>query len=60
MARDSQDKILRKLIAELDELLADYLHLAQDVDGKVDPVRRKRFKKVSGLLFRYKMWQSTR
>jgi hypothetical protein len=51
---------LRKLLAEMPELLADYLHLAQDVDGRVDAVRKQRHRKITSLLFKYQNWQSVR
>jgi hypothetical protein len=60
MARDTRDAILRKLLAEMPELLADYLHLAQDVDGRVDAVRKQRHRKITSLLFKYQNWQSVR
>jgi len=60
MARDTRDTILHKLLAEMPELLADYLHLAQDAEGKVDAVRKRRYHKIASLLFKYQNWQSIR
>jgi hypothetical protein len=44
--------IMRSLIAEVPELLADYKHLAPDADGKTDPVRNRRVAKITKLLER--------
>jgi len=37
------------------ELLADYAHLAPDVDGKIDPHRKKRIQRVGMLLRKISM-----
>jgi hypothetical protein len=33
---------MEKTVTDIREIAADYLHLAEDADGKVDSVRRKR------------------
>jgi hypothetical protein len=45
----NRDKLIAKLLKELPELLADYEHLAQDADGKVDQYRRKRIERLGTL-----------
>jgi len=55
MAKDNRESLIRKLLKELPELLADYEHLAPDSDGKIDPHRRKRIRRIGGLLQRIRM-----
>jgi hypothetical protein len=45
----NRDKLIAKLLKELPELLADYEHLAQDADAKVDQYRRKRIERLTAL-----------
>jgi hypothetical protein len=52
MAKDNRESLIRKLLNELPELLADYEHLAPDSDGKLDPHRKKRIQRIGGLLFK--------
>jgi hypothetical protein len=42
--KDSRETLVRKLLKELPELVADYAKLATDADGKA------RIKKVAGLI----------
>ena len=37
---------MEKIVTNIREIAADYLHLAQDADGKVDRVRRKRHAEI--------------
>ena len=55
MPKDNRETLIRKLLKELPELLADYEHLAPDADGRIDATRRARIRKISGLLVRIKM-----
>lgn len=53
--RDNRETLVRKLLREMPELLADYAHLAPDVDGKIDPHRKKRIQRVGMLLQKISM-----
>ena len=53
--KDTRESLIRKLLNELPELLADYEHLAPDSDGKIDPHRKKRIRRIGGLLFKIRM-----
>jgi hypothetical protein len=50
MDNDNQEMLIRKLLKELPELLADYEHLAPDMDGKIELFRKKRIQRIGGLL----------
>jgi hypothetical protein len=52
---DNRETLIRKLLKELPELLADYEHLAPDADGKLDSTRKARIRKIGGLLTRINM-----
>jgi hypothetical protein len=52
MIKDNRESLVRKLLKELPELLADYEHLAPDMEGKVEPFRKKRIQHISGLLLK--------
>jgi hypothetical protein len=52
-----RDKLISKLLKELPELLADYEHLAQDADGKVDVYRRKRIARLGSLILKLQTGQ---
>ena len=43
---------LRKASKILEEIAGDYLHLAQDADGKVDATRRRRYRWLINLVRR--------
>ncbi len=55
MAKDNRESLIRKLLKELPELLADYEHLAPDSDGKIDPHRKKRIQRIGALLLKIGM-----
>jgi hypothetical protein len=55
--RIDRDKLVVKLLKELPELLADYEHCAQDADGKVDAIRKKRVAKIGSLVLRIQTGQ---
>lgn len=55
MPRDNRETLIRKLLKELPELLADYEHLAPDSDGRIDPHRKKRITRIGGLLVKIRM-----
>jgi hypothetical protein len=52
MVKDNRESLVRKLLKELPELLADYEHLAPDMEGKIEPFRKKRIQRISGLLLK--------
>jgi len=51
MVKDNRESLLK----ELPELLADYEHLAPDSDGKIDPHRKKRIRRMGALLLKIGM-----
>jgi hypothetical protein len=53
--KDTRDTLVRKLLKELPELLADYEHLAPDADGKIDPVRKTRVRRIGSLLLKIRL-----
>jgi hypothetical protein len=55
MPKDNRESLIRKLLKELPELLADYAHLAPDSDGNIDPHRKKRIQRIGGLLLKIQM-----
>jgi hypothetical protein len=55
MAEDNRESLVRKLLKELPELLADYEHLAPDCDGKIDRHRKKRIQRIGALLLKIGM-----
>jgi hypothetical protein len=55
MAKDNRESLIRKLLKELPELLADYEHLAPDMDGNIEPHRKRRIQRISGLLLKIRM-----
>ena len=55
MAKDNRESLIRKLLKELPELLADYEHLAPDSDGKTDPHRKRRIQRIGSLLTKIRM-----
>ena len=55
MTKDNRESLIRKLLKELPELLADYEHLAPDSDGKIDPHRKKRIQRIGGLLVKIRI-----
>lgn len=55
MAKDNRESLVRKLLKELPELLADYEHLAPDADGKIDAHRKKRIQRIGALLLKIRM-----
>jgi hypothetical protein len=56
--KDTRETLIRKLLIELPELLADYEHLAPDADGKIDATRKQRIRRIGGLLVKIKMFSS--
>lgn len=52
-----RDKLIAKLLKEMPELLADYEHCAQDVDGKLDPHRKKRIARIGGIVLKLQTGQ---
>jgi hypothetical protein len=53
--KDTRETLIRKLLNELPEFLADYEHLAPDADGKIDPTRKARIRRIGGLLLKIRM-----
>ena len=56
--KDTRETLIRKLLSELPELLADYEHLAPDLDGRIDPMRKQRIRRIGGLLFKIRTFSS--
>jgi hypothetical protein len=56
--KDTRETLIRKLLIELPELLADYEHLAPDADGKIDTTRKQRIRRIGGLLFKIRTFSS--
>jgi hypothetical protein len=58
MVKDNRESLVRKLLKELPELLADYEHLAPDMEGKIEPFRKKRIQRISGLLLKISLYSN--
>lgn len=58
MAEDDRESLIRKLLKELPELMADCEHLAPDSDGKIDTHRKERIQRIGALLLKIGMWSN--
>ena len=48
--RDTRETLIRKLLNEMPELMADYDHVVRDMENKLDAVRKARIKKIYAIL----------